>query len=195
MLGCFQLTTRSPFFPPGTGETSPALPQWTNEAAHDDGPIESAPVVPLIIEECTRAPANIMPQGQYMMPLEQSDDELRQNLPDAWRKGYEERRRVAASGYSSTGQPRTIRTARARFPTSRPSIDPNPGVVDSSPITLQAPLQIPWISQPFVHGSTFQPPQGIAAGSPWWYGEHNGHPLSAPDTRSEVAQAELWQHY
>ncbi|KAL8855575.1 MAG: hypothetical protein Q9178_007806 [Gyalolechia marmorata] len=184
------------FFPSGTGATSPVLPQWTNEAVHDDGSFEPAPVVPQnFIEECTRAPANIMPQWQYMMRLEQSDEELRQKLPDAWRKGYEERRRVAATGYSSTGQPRTVRTARARFPSARPSIDPNPGVVDSCPITLQAPLQTPWNSQPFVHGSTFQSPQGIATGSSWWYGEHNGHAPSAPDTRSEAAEAVLWQHY
>ncbi|KAL8769563.1 MAG: hypothetical protein Q9209_004494 [Squamulea sp. 1 TL-2023] len=191
------------FNPSTTSERTPTLSpkhtpfRWNDGAIVDGDQAEAGPVdLETIVQESTGAQIENTFRRQHVMPLNRADEELYQGLPDAWRKDCEERRKLAASAYTSITQPRIERDARTTPPISRPSKDQVPRVVDTNPTTLQVPLQPLWIAQQLSPGNNLPPPQNLlVTESSWWYGVHNNLNPSMPGFRSDAADADLLQLY
>ncbi|KAL8670603.1 MAG: hypothetical protein Q9168_004865 [Polycauliona sp. 1 TL-2023] len=99
-----------------------------------------------------------------------TNEGLPEHLPDVWRQGWDERRRVTASGYNSTGQPRVQHSPAERLHHSQYMKNHTPSVeVSHDPLMPQAPLHLPWDTQPLSHGrSTGVPPSMPAMEVAWW---------------------------
>ncbi|KAI4089549.1 MAG: hypothetical protein LQ339_008542 [Xanthoria mediterranea] len=162
--------------------------EWPNRSLGAGAVIEQVTIAPPTFnQELTRTQR----QWQDLGPLDLSDEELREQLPDVWHRGYERRRRVAAS-YNPTSQPRIQRAALTRLPASRQLKIHSPRAVDTTnPTMLQTPPQYPWTAQPITTApATLAAPRIMpAAEGPWWY------LTPMPVASSVAAEADPLQQY
>ncbi|KAL8821896.1 MAG: hypothetical protein Q9223_000125 [Gallowayella weberi] len=148
----------------------PSVTSDTGPAAALNLPIAS----PESSQEVTPNHLDITPHWQDLMPYDPTSGEVFSSLPEAWRK---DRKRAAALGYNSTGQPRTQRNALQRNPQKRHSVPPKPSEevrpnTADDPTMHHEPVQSSWVAKSTGLQSCYPPSQGmILAEAAWWHGE------------------------
>ncbi|KAL9037604.1 MAG: hypothetical protein Q9180_003625 [Flavoplaca navasiana] len=142
---------------------------WLNQAAGVQDEIQTPSIAAPTINS---AVTHTQRQWPDAMPLGSNHADAMEQLVNATRKKFEERRR-ATHGFS--GQPRVERTARLRVPASRQLKTDSPCAVDTDPTLAQAPLQPSWDAQPVALGGSLAPPDPRPASEgegSWWYLPH-----------------------
>lgn len=142
--------------------------EWPNPSS---GPGKAIEIAPTAHSTFNQESGLGQPQVQLQMPFDQIGEGYLEQLSDLWHQGREERRKAAASGYNSAGQPRIQRTVMTRAPVSQQLKKYNRLPMDTHPTILpQEPQQYPWVAQPAGPDETFTQPYAVpAAGGSWWY--------------------------
>lgn len=156
--------------------------QWPNVAGVDGATESDLQVVSHIYGHVSAQESNhTTPHWQDMTPFDPTTGEVYPSLPDAWRK---ERKRAAALGYSSTGQPRTERSVRKRIALpSRQSKEAVPRATEVA-TSLQDSTQPAWTAQSSDLGSSLPSPHRRSEGEGlWWHGNENGLLAYAADNQ------------
>lgn len=161
---------------------------WPNPFS---GPGKAIKIAPTLHSTFNQESGLAQRQMELQTPFDQIGEEYPEHLPDLWLQGREERRKVAALGYNSTGQPRVERTVVTRHPISQHLKKYDSSQMDTYPEILpQEPQQYPWVPQPAGPDATFTQLHPFpAVEDSWWY-------LPTVSIASSLhTGADLLQHY